>query len=166
VEYGRLSAKTRGGAPTLVPHQAGCPVEAQILLLKDRVSTEEAKSLLWRRERRKEGSGDEYVESSSPNAVLIHDLPGTSDLDHLLYTDFNPEGKLNEPDPLTLAQAAIDSVAIAQTGKDGISYLMENMKAGIVTPLTPRYQESILALTKAADLAEALESVRERANRS
>jgi hypothetical protein len=33
VEYARLSGKTRGGAPTVVPHAAGCPVKAEVLVL-------------------------------------------------------------------------------------------------------------------------------------
>jgi hypothetical protein len=162
VEYGRLSGKTRAGAPTVVPHAAGCPVKAEILVLADQVSLEHARNLLWRRELRKEGTAEEYIESQSRNAVVVRDLPGFCDLDHVLFTDFNANGKLDHPDPRALAQAAIDSVAKAPIGRDGISYLIYNIKADIVTTLTPRYQESILALTNASDLAEALDSVRER----
>jgi hypothetical protein len=111
---------------------------------------------------RKEGTAEEYIESTSRNAVLVRDSPGMCDLDHVLFTDFNPNGKLDHPDPRVLAQAAIDSVAKAPIGKDGISYLIDNIKADIVTTLTPRYRESVLALTNASDLAEALHSVRER----
>src|SRR5213594_779953 len=59
VEYGRYSGKTRGGAPTLVPHAAGAPVSAEILVLEV-VTAAEARDLLWRRERRKEGTGETY----------------------------------------------------------------------------------------------------------
>ena len=38
VEYGRYSGRTRGGAPTLVPHTKGAPVRAEILVLDDDVS--------------------------------------------------------------------------------------------------------------------------------
>lgn len=165
VEYARLSGKTRGAAPTVVPHAAGCQVKAEVLVLTDQTSFDEARTLLWRRETRKQGTDEQYVESSSRNAVLIRDTPGICGLDHLLYTDFNPSGKLDNPDPRALAQAAIASVAKAPKGKDGISYLMGNILADIVTPLTPRYRESILALTNASDLAEALDSVRGRTRR-
>ena len=164
VEYARLSRK-RGGAPTLVPHPAGCPVRAELLVLLDNVSLIEAKSLLWRRETRKEGTGEEYVERASKNAVLVRDTPGICGLEHVLYTDFNANGKIDDPNPRVLAEAAIDSVAKAPIGRDGISYLIDNSTADIVTSLTPRYRESILALANASDLAEALDSVRGRTRR-
>ncbi len=70
VEYARLSATTRGGAPTVVPHSSGNPVIAEVLVLSDSVQLAEAKNLLWRRETRKEHSGQLYRESNSPNAVV------------------------------------------------------------------------------------------------
>jgi hypothetical protein len=151
VEYARLSVKSRGGAPTVVPHTAGCSVKAEVLVLTDGASLEEARSLLWRREMRKEGTDEEYRERSSPNAVVVLDSPGICGLDHVLYTDFNPQGKLDDPDPQVLAQAALDSVAKAPIGRDGISYLMNNINAGIVTTLTPRYRQRILTLTNTSD---------------
>jgi len=56
VEYGRLS-QTRGGAPTLVPHSQGAPVAGEILVMDASVSADDARDMLWRRERRKTGSG-------------------------------------------------------------------------------------------------------------
>lgn len=70
VEYGRLSQK-RGGAPTLVPHPHGAPVSGEILVLDDSVSIDEACHMLWRRERRRTGSGEQYVEGSSPNRTHV-----------------------------------------------------------------------------------------------
>ena len=61
VEYGRYSGKTRGGAPTVVKHDKGAPVAAEILVLDDKVSFEDARDMLWRRERHKEGSGETYA---------------------------------------------------------------------------------------------------------
>jgi hypothetical protein len=86
VEYARLSEK-RGGAPTVVPHEAGGAVNAAVLVLPDTVSLARAQDLLWRRETRKEGSNRKYREKSSPNAVLVRDWPGWG-LDHVVYTDF------------------------------------------------------------------------------
>jgi hypothetical protein len=43
---------------------------------------------------------------------------------------------------------------------DGISYQIELNKAGVVTALTARYQEEILALTATSSLSDALDSVR------
>ena len=96
VEYARLSG-TRGGAPTVVPHSSGNPVMAEVLVLSDSVQLAEAKNLLWRRETRKEHSGQLYRESNSANAVVIRDAPEFCGLDHVLYTDFNPKGKLLRP---------------------------------------------------------------------
>jgi hypothetical protein len=164
VEYGRLS-ETRGGGATVVPHSCGCPVKAEVLVLPDSLSLEEAKSLLWRRETRKERSGTEYRESSSPNDVVVRDERGFLGLDHVLYTDFNADGKLRAPDPRDLARAAVKSVATAPFGKDGISYLMDLISLGVITPLTPRYQEELLVQTHSSSLAEALDSARAGTNR-
>lgn len=105
---------------------------------------DEAKNLLWRRETGNEGSDRVYTESSSSNAVIIRAEPGFCGLDHVLYADFNQTGKLATPDPRKLAEAAIESVAKAPAGKDGISYLMDLIKADVITALTPRYQEEVL----------------------
>ena len=156
VEYARLS-RTRGGAPTVVPHSSGNPVMAEVLVLSDSVQLAEAKNLLWRRETRKEHSGQLYRESNSPNAVVIRDAPGFCGLDHVLYTDFNPQGKLENPNPRSLACAAIRSVAKASPDKDGISYLMNLIHVGVVTALTLRYVDEVLALTGTGSLAEALD---------
>lgn len=161
VEYARLS-RSRGGAPTVVPHSSGCPVKAEVLVLSDSVSLADAKSLLWRRETRNEGSDRTYRGSTSPNAVLVRDEPGLCGLSHVLYTDFNPGGKLSDPHPQALAEAAIGSVTKAPSGKDGISYLVDLINAGVETQLTPGYIKHILGLTGAASLGEALDSLKTR----
>jgi hypothetical protein len=45
-------------------------------------------------------------------------------------------------------------------GEDGISYLMNATKAGIITPLSADYEKEILKLTGTASLKEALAKVR------
>ena len=161
VEYGRLS-RTRGGSATVVPYSSGCPVKAEVLVLPESVSLDEAKNLLWRRETRREESKQKYKEIASPNAVVIRDKTEFCGLRHVFYTDFDPCGKISSPDPGVLARAAVDSVMAAPRGKDGISYLMQLVEAGVVTALTPSYQKQILDLTATASLVEALESVRAR----
>ena len=155
VEFGRLSA-TRGGAPTVVPHTSGKRVKAEVLVLIEGVASDEARNLLWRRETRNEGSTRVYRESARPNAVIVRDLPGVGGLAHVLYTDFNPEGKIADPNPTSLADAAIASVGRAAPGKDGISYLMCLLDAGVETELTSRYVAEILARTGTSDLQGAL----------
>jgi len=159
VEYARFS-QTRGGAPTVVPHSSGNVVKAEILVLSESVSIDEAKSLLWRRETRKERSGRQYRESASPQALLIREVSGLCGVDHVFYTDFNPSGKIQAPDPRELATAAVNSVANAPVGKDGISYLIDLINSGVVTALTARYQKEVLTLTNSATLAEALSAAR------
>jgi len=65
VEYGRYSAKTRCGAPTLVPHPQGSPVAAEILVLDDDVTVEEATNMLWQRETGKIGTSETYTQGTS-----------------------------------------------------------------------------------------------------
>ena len=157
VEFGRFSTSTRGGAPTVVPHTLGKPVAAEILVLSDEVQLAEAKSMLWRRERGKMGSGEEYQERGTKNAVLVRVTVDFCGIDHVLYTDFNPEGKISSPDPHALAVAAVESVRKAVSGKDGISYLMNLISKGVITKLTGEYRQEILHLTNTTSLEEALQ---------
>ncbi len=122
VEYARPSA-TRGGAPTVVPYSIGHQVKAKVLILTEAVSLTEAHNLLWRRETRNEHSEKFYRESPKPNAVVVRDLFDFGGVAHVLYTDFNPQGKITDPEPKSLARVTIESVGRAQAGKDGISYL-------------------------------------------
>jgi hypothetical protein len=155
VEYGRYS-QTRGGAPTLVPHAVGASVSAEILVLNDAVTVAEARDMLWRRERRKEGTGEPYVEGTSPNSVLVREWPDSPCVTAVLYTDFRPDGKIEQPTADDLAKRAIQSVKTAKAGEDGISYLMNNIGAGVKTPLTTDYEAEILKQTKTHSLQEAL----------
>ncbi|CAG0980907.1 hypothetical protein BURK1_01739 [Burkholderiales bacterium] len=154
VEYARFSQK-RGGAPTVVPHPSGSEVTAVVLVLSELVLLDEAKSLLWRRETHQMGTGRAYREVASENAVLIRDQRGFCGINHVLYTDFNMSGKINQPNPRLLAEAAVASVAKASHGSDGISYLLNLIEAGVETALTADYVRSILAVTGAATLEEA-----------
>ncbi|MDA2933545.1 hypothetical protein MYX82_04295 [Acidobacteria bacterium AH-259-D05] len=167
VEFARLS-ETRNGAPTLVPVDAGGDrVEASLLVLKDEVSLEEAKSMLWRRETDQVGSGKNYKESKtpSPNKVLVKDFEGFEDLDHVLFVDFPSQGKLKDPTAELLADQAINSARSRCDRKDGISYLLNAKKSGIVTPLTADYERKILDKTKTRSLEEARGKLRTRLTR-
>ena len=57
---------------------------------------------------------------------------------------------------MELAQQAIESVAMAEPGKDGISYLIQVTGSGVKTELTDQYLASILSATATASLADAL----------
>ena len=155
VEYGRYSIATRGGAPTLVPHDAGAPVSGEILVLDDTVTIDEARNMLWRRERRREGTGETYLDGTSPNSVLVRQWADSPCVSTVLYTDFPPDGKTAKPAANELATHAIESVKKADTAKDGITYLLDAMAAGIKTPLTDSYYKEILLQTKSRSLEEA-----------
>ena len=120
VEYARLS-RSRGGAPTLVPRTLGAPVSAELLVLPDSISVTEAKDILYCREIGKPRSGRSYKGGTAPDAVLIRDQEGFCGIAHVLYTDFNPDGKIRSPDPAELARAAVDSVRSAPRRKNGRS---------------------------------------------
>jgi hypothetical protein len=161
VEYARLS-QSRGGGPTVVPHPAGRPVSAEILVLRQGVSLDQAKDLLWRRELRKEGTGRRYVPGNTPNSVLVKDWGAYEGVAHVLYTDFPEAGKVPVPTAESLAQAAVASVAEAPVGKDGISYLLQLIASGVETALTADYLSAILRLTGADTLQQALKAQREK----
>lgn len=163
VEYARYSS-TRGGAPTLVPHAAGSTVKAEIMVLRENVTLQDARDMLWRRERHRVCSGERYEPSANPgpNQVIVRELGDFAGLETVLYTDFTDEGKIANPDPIELAEKAIQSVKKAKPCYDGITYLIDAKAAEIVTPLTPKYEAEILRLTGASDLTEARERVRAR----
>jgi hypothetical protein len=160
VEYGRYSGKTRGGAPTLVPHRSGSPVSAEILVLDDEVNVIEAKSMLWRRETRKLGTGEEYREGSGPNSVSVQVLDDDPCVTTILYTDFPDAGKIPNPTAKELAERAIRSVGAADEGMDGITYLINAIKCGIETPLTRAYRDEILRQMNSPTLEEALTTLK------
>ncbi len=170
VEYGR-SSNTRGGAPTLVPvATGGAKVKATVFVLKDSVSEQEAQNILYRRERHKVGQTDlTYNPSAKPskNRIVVAAWANLIELEKIFYTDFDDSGKLTNPTPALLAKLAVDSARNPEVpeGNDGISYLMNAKKAGIITPLSAAYEKEILTLTGAATLEQALEKTRGTAAR-
>jgi hypothetical protein len=155
VEYGRLSSSRRG-APTLVPHALGGVVSARILSLATDCSEEFAMDILYRREIHAVGSSSKYTRSSGPNCVLVKPWRDFHGFDVVFFTDFYEEGKIKSPTPQSLAMQAVGSVGLAEAGKDGITYLANNIQNGIHTPLTSDYESEILKQTGVIDLQEAL----------
>jgi hypothetical protein len=161
VEYGRIS-RTRGGAPTLVPHESGTPVSAEILVLDDDVSIEEATNILYRREIHRVGSNETYTPSDDPNRVQVAKYHDDPRVETVLYTDFNVSGKIPNPAAAELASKAIESVKDAELGMDGITYLMNAKQSDIETPLTADYKAEILKQTVTLSLEEALKVAKEK----
>ena len=156
VEYAR-SSKGRGGAPTLVPYSEGGQVQAQVFVVD--TSLEDAANRLYRREIGAVGSDICYRHSASPGSdtVVVDRLKEEFGLDVVLYTRIS--ATINELNAATLAELAIKSVAQADSGKDGITYLINAMEAGIETPLTGVYVDEVKRLTCTHSLTEALNKV-------
>jgi hypothetical protein len=160
VEYGR-SSNTRGGAPTLVPVKTGgAKVKAVVFVLNPSISEQEAENILYRRELHQVGSGRTYNSSAKPgkNSVVVAAWPNLIGLEKIFYTDFPDSGKLTNPTAAQLAKLAVESARNPDVpdGNDGISYLINAKKAGIVTPLSRDYEKEILRLSGTASLEEAL----------
>lgn len=157
------SSPTRGGAPTVVPVESGgAAVRGTVLVLHHRVSIENARDMLWRRETRRIGTGQHYQKPNEPdpNQMVAEELPDFAGVALVLYARFGQT--LSEPSPDDLAALAIKS-AIGEAGTrglDGISYLISLKRQGIVTPLMPAYEAALLKLTGAARLEDALAGIR------
>lgn len=158
IEFFR-SSPLRGGAPTVVPvENAGAFVLGTVLVLRDGISPEEARDLLWRRESRREATGQRYSKpaGNDPNQMIAEELASFAGVDLVLYARFG--ATLSDPTPEKLAELAIRSVTTeaGRKGLDGISYLISIKRQGIVTPLMPAYERAVLKRTSAASLEDAL----------
>jgi hypothetical protein len=158
VEFAR-SSRTRDGAPTLVPvSEGGAHVLASVLVLDDSVTAADARAMLYRRE-----TGRLNEIGASSRATWIAELPGFVGTSTCLYTALQPNIR-----PLTaekLAELAVDSAAASAGAeyRDGISYLQQQKRRGVVTPLMPAYERAVLARTGACDLDGAWERARSEA---
>ena len=158
----------RGGAPTVVPvENAGAAVRGSVLVLRESVSIEDARDLLWRREIRREGTAQRYREplGTDPNQMRAMELPDFVGLAVVLYARFGPT--LSNPTPEELADLAIRSVGTeaGSKGLDGISYLISLKRQGIATPLMPAYEQAVLRRAGATSLENALAAIRTRTTR-
>jgi hypothetical protein len=157
VEFARTS-NGRCGAPTLVPVETGgCPVRAVIFEVS--VSQDEAASIVYRREIDAVGSGKLYREPAPDrkNAVRIDHIAGLAGFDLVLSTRIASNIFPLSPD--MLADLAINSARKLSDGRDGITYLIDALQCGIVTPLSRAYEASILEKTGTPDLASALSAI-------
>lgn len=160
IEFARTS-KSRNGAPTLVEYDDGSRVNGQILVLKDDVTLSKAKSLLWRRETRKENTSKEYtkVENPSANTVMVKEIKNFSDVDIVIYTSIG--SNIESVTPNELSDLAIKSAKkeAGRDKKDGISYLISVKTQGIVTPLMDAYEKAILEKMDCNTLENALNKI-------
>jgi len=160
VEFARESTK-RGGGPTLVPvANGGAHVRAVILLLREEVSVESATDMLYRRECHETDLNVRYepTPNPGPNSIIIEHLDDFHALEVVLFTRIGPN--IPELSGSALAARAIASVTTAESGKDGISYLIAAKKNGLVTALSPDYGREILRQTGTENLEAALRSIK------
>ena len=154
VEFARKSG-SRGEAPTLVPvTTGGTHVKGKVFVMK--LDVEEATDVLYRREINKVCTGKKYPRDRVANErrVMVERLTEFAGLDVVLYTQIAAN-----IEPLTeegLADLAIKSVRKEGPPRDGISYLIDAKKHGIVTALSPGYEAAILQRLGCGTLKEAL----------
>jgi hypothetical protein len=157
VEFAR-SSQTRDGGPTLVPvNEGGAKIPAVVVVLDESVDEEHARDMLYRRESGKVGANVTYKQAKEAWIRALRDFAG---VDVCLYTALTPNIQ-----PLTaahLAELAIRSAGAAAGAerRDGISYLNDEKRRGINTPLMPAYEREVLARTGARDLNQAWEKAR------
>lgn len=162
VEYARISV-SRNNAPTLIPIDdavKGKRVKAKLIVLNNKVTLQEATSILWRRECNKTDRSKTYKCSSKPTSkhVLIHELDNFQGIEKVIYTSFIIQEEYKNLNPEELANFAIESI-MSEAGNremDGIRYLLSAKKSGIRTELSDDYEKLILKKTETTCLIEAI----------
>ena len=164
VEFAR-SSKTRDGAPTLVPVESGgSRVNATLFILKNHVGREQAQNMLWRRETNQPGSSKRYMPRRrvTDKTVVVSEYSDFGDVEVVFFTKI--ASNISPLTSLVLATLAVSS-ARAHAGsqqRDGISYLINAKKVGIVTPLIGSYEHEVLRLTGTESLADAWRELAEK----
>lgn len=187
VEFAR-SSKGRGGAPTLVPYNGGKPVVGKVLVMD--LPKLKGIDILYRREINKVGKNKfiyprdrerndypanyknwNFSISKDDENTFVHCLTNFEGLGRVAFAQL--AANIVDPTPEHLACLAIISVikernynlerndAKHDSERDGISYLINAKSYGIVTELSPRYEQKILEITDSKCLDQALSNVRE-----
>lgn len=165
VEFARISS-SRGKAPTLIPVQddaKGRKAKSKLIVIKDTINLNEAKSILWRRECHITDKSKKFKEPERPTSknVLIGELENFCNVEKVLYTTFLLQEELKDINPERLADFAIESI-LSKAGmeeKDGIRYLLSAKESGIETEYSKEYEEFILSKTETNSLKEAIEKL-------
>lgn len=162
IEFARISSY-RNNAPTLVPvkeNLRGKNTQAKIIVLADKTSLEDAKSILWRRECNKTDKSLKFEEPNNPTSknVLIQVLENFYNVEKVLYTNFLPQKQFADLNPEKLADFAIKSILSVEgkEKKDGIRYLISTKENGILTEYSKEYEKQILLKTNSKSLEEAI----------
>lgn len=144
VEYARKSS-ARKGAPVLVISEDGGKVHGRILVTDFPITPENLKQV---KELVKEREG---AQAENIKTMEIGNIK------EVIYCDIRHN--IENPDGSMLANLAIESVKNCKKegkqDKNGIKYLINNIKNGIITPLTLVYKNEILRITESSSLEEA-----------
>jgi len=166
VEFARIST-SRSNAPTLIPvdeKAKGKKVKAVIILLNsEKLTLEQAKSILWRRECHTIDKSKTYKEPENPTSkhVLVKECDNFQNIEKVIYTSFKLQEEYQKLTPEILADFAIESI-LSEAGrkeKDGIRYLLSTKKSGIHTELSEKYEQIILTKTETRSLNETIEKL-------
>lgn len=157
VEFARTSSKTRSGAPTVVPVEAGgAQVRGCVFVVS--ATEAEASDMLYRRETGQKTA--KYVEPKvpGPNTVLIRRIENFEGVGVVVYTHIAS----NIPDlsAQKLAALAIESARQRSDDLDGINYLIQAKANGIRTALSDDYEAEIKSALGVSTLEEALVKIR------
>jgi len=162
VELARKNT-TYGGAPELVPvSTGGAHIKADLLVLKNTITENQAIDMLYRRENHLEGTKKTYKKPQHPtsNTFVIKTLPNFYGVNKVFYPSIGRN--INQITPKKLAQLTIDSVFNAEEkGTDGFTYLMNLKKHGIITPMVEACEEEILNQTFSTSLWESRKKLEE-----
>jgi len=163
VEYARKS-KNRSNAPVLVPvSKEGTAVAAQIIVMMPHVTEEMAKDFLYRRAINfVEETAIVYADKANHQniALDIQHISHYENVDKVFYTAFAPnieniDTSDTSPDEKAkqLAYLAIESLNQDTfcMQRDGIRCLIEDLAAGVKTPLSDYYTREILNRASSAN---------------
>lgn len=156
VEFARSSG-TRGGGPTLIPHEAGASVSCSLFVLQDGIRLEAARDILFRREWRR-GRGDVF---GSRRRELIGECRNFGPTEIALFTAL--ESNVTPLSGTRLAELAIASARgdVGARRADGISYLIDVISRGTTTPLIASYTNAVLQQAGAPTLEDAWNNARD-----
>jgi cation transport regulator ChaC len=158
IEFARTS-RTRAGAPTLVPVDSGGGKVLALILVVD-LSEREALDRLWRRETNRIGESGHYVHPRNPglDTLIIDRYENLASVSVVLAARL--PANITPLNADVLATLAIKSAHELDDDRDGISYLLDAKRNGIVTPLSGPYEREILRRMKTRSLEDALKKIR------
>lgn len=157
IEFARKSQK-RADAPTLAVIESGASVMATLFILKDTISCDEAKDILFRRETN--NVDKKYTKYKQVDWMEIEESKASNLCDVILYASMT--SNIDNPTAKGLAELAIYSAKnknnhYGKKRRDGIQYLYDVKEMGIRTPLMESYEQEILNMLEVDSLLEAIQ---------